>query len=51
MKKYRITFSDFITSDVDITDDQAYDLFLDYLNECVKYEDVTAFNFEEVKDV
>jgi len=43
--KYKITFQD-IFDNVE-TIEQAYDVLLDYLNECVKNEDVTAFEFEE----
>ncbi len=47
MKSYKITFSD-IFDNLE-SEEQAYDVFLDYLNDCVKYEDVTAFQFKRVK--
>lgn len=45
--KYKITFED-IFEGVE-SEEQAYDVLLDYLKDCVKNEDVTAFNFEEIK--
>lgn len=48
--KFKVTFED-IFDGVDVeSEEQAYDILLEYLNECVKHEDVTAFNFEEVSD-
>lgn len=32
------------------TEEEAYDNFLDYLAECVRYGDVTVFDFEERKE-
>lgn len=51
MKKkiIKITFVDELEVDESTTENQVYDIFLDYLKDCVKYEDVTAFNFEEVQ--
>jgi hypothetical protein len=46
--KFKITFED-IFGGVE-SEEQAYDILLGYLNECVKHGDVTAFNFEEVSD-
>lgn len=45
--KFKISFED-IFDNVE-NEEQAIDVLLDYLNECVLHEDVTAFNFEEVK--
>lgn len=42
--KFKITFED-IFDNVE-SEKQAYDVLLDYLNECVKYKDVSAFIFE-----
>jgi hypothetical protein len=47
MKKFKVTFED-IFDGVE-SEEQAYDVLLDYLNDCVKHEDVTAFNFEELR--
>lgn len=51
MKKkiIKISFVDELEVDESTTENQVYDIFLDYLKDCVKYEDVTAFNFEEVQ--
>ena len=48
MMKFKITFKD-IFDNVQ-SEKQAYDVLLDYLNDCVKHEDVTAFNFEEITE-
>ena len=47
MKKFQIKFNDTIEAD---TEEEDYDKFLDYLAECVRYGDVTVFDFEEVKE-
>ena len=42
------TFS--VSCDLDIeadSEEEAYDKFLDYLAECVRYGDVTVFDFKE----
>ena len=46
--KIKITFED-IFDNVE-SEEQAYDILLEYLNDCVKHEDVSAFQFEEVKE-
>lgn len=46
--KIKITFED-IFDNVE-SEEQAYDILLEYLNDCVKHEDVTGFKFEEVKE-
>lgn len=33
------------------SEEQAYDVLLDYLAECVKYKDVTAFDFTKLDNV
>lgn len=48
LKSFKITFED-IFENVE-SEEQAIDVLLDYLQECVRYEDVTAFKFEEVKE-
>jgi len=47
MKKYRVTFKDTIVAE---TEEAAYDKLLEYLGDCVRYQDVVAFDFEEVKE-
>lgn len=32
------------------SEEQAYDALLEYLAECVRYEDVTGFDFIELKE-
>jgi hypothetical protein len=45
--KIKVTFEDII----EVKDEeQAYDLMIEYCHEIAKNEDVTAFNFEEVKE-
>jgi len=46
--KFKITFED-IFDNVE-NEEQAIDVLLDYLNDCVRYEDVTAFKIEKVKN-
>lgn len=46
--KIKITFED-IFNNIE-SEEQAYDILLEYLNDCVKHEDVSAFQFEEVKE-
>lgn len=46
MKKYKIKFIDIIEAE---SEENAYDIFIKYLQECVEYRDVTAFEFYEVK--
>jgi hypothetical protein len=42
MKNYKVTFTDTIKAN---TEDDAYGELLDYLSECVRFGDVTAFDF------
>lgn len=44
MKTYKVTFTDTIKAN---TEDDAYGELLDYLSECVRFGDVTAFDFAE----
>jgi len=46
--KFEITFKD-VFDGVD-NEEQAYDILLDYLSNCVENGDVTAFYFKEIKD-
>jgi hypothetical protein len=46
--KIKITFED-IFDNVE-SEEQAYDVLLEYLNDCVKHEDVTGFNFEKIEE-
>lgn len=46
--KIKITFTD-IFDNLE-SEEQAYDVLLEYLRDCVKHEDVSAFEFEEVKE-
>lgn len=53
--KYKVTFEDlfYIPDGFDPKEDSeefVYEALLDYLNECVRNGDVTAFKFEEVKE-
>jgi hypothetical protein len=41
---FKVKFSDEITA---ASEEEAYDVLLRYLYECVKYEDVTAFDFKK----
>jgi len=44
MKTYKVTFTETIKAS---TEDDAYGELLDYLSECVRFGDVTAFDFAE----
>ena len=44
MISFEISFEDIIQAE---TEEEAYDMLLDYLAECVQMGDVTAFKFEE----
>jgi hypothetical protein len=45
MAKFKVTFFDEMECE---NEDQCIDVFLDYLNECVRNEDVTAFKIEQI---
>jgi hypothetical protein len=47
MKKFKITFAD----EWECQDqEQVIEILLDYLNDCVKFEDVAAFEIKEIAD-
>ena len=46
MALYEVTFRDEIEAD---SEEEAYDDFLKYLSHCVRLQDVTAFQFFELK--
>jgi hypothetical protein len=46
--KFKITFTDVI--DKVENEEHAYEILLNYLNECVGFRDVSAFDFKEVKE-
>ena len=46
--KIKITFTD-IFNNLE-SEEQAYDVLLEYLRDCVKHEDVSAFQFEQVEE-
>ena len=47
MKTYRVTFIDNVTAN---SEEEAYDALLHYMGQCVKYQDVTCFTFEEAQE-
>jgi hypothetical protein len=46
--KFKITFND-VFENVE-SEDQLYDALLEYLNQCVRNEDLTAFEIEKMED-
>jgi hypothetical protein len=44
MKQFRVTFIDTISAN---TEEEAYGILLDYLNDCARFQDATAFDFQE----
>ena len=46
MKKFLVTFKDEFSAE---TEEDAYDQLLKYMAECVRNDDVVAFNFKEIK--
>lgn len=46
MKKYLVTFKDTLEA---TSEEDAYDELIKYLRDVVRYEDVTPFDFKEVK--
>ena len=46
--KFRVTFTD-IFENVE-SEEQVYDALIEYLHQCVKNEDVTAFEIEQLED-
>jgi hypothetical protein len=47
MKKFKVVFSDVFEAEDELN---AYDGLIDYLRDCVKMEDVSAFGFDEEKE-
>jgi len=45
--KYKITFEDIIEAD---SEEEAYDKMVEYCGDVYETEDVTAFNFEELRE-
>ena len=43
MKKYRVYYIDIVEAN---SEEEAYDETLKYLQDCVKYQDVSSFNYE-----
>jgi hypothetical protein len=46
--KFRVTFTD-IFENVE-SEEQVYDALIEYLYQCVKNEDVTAFEIEQIEE-
>ena len=46
-KTYRVSFVDNVTAS---SEEEAYEILLDYLAKCAKYGDATAFSFEETQE-
>lgn len=46
-KTYRVSFIDNVTAS---SEEEAYEILLDYLAKCVKYQDATTFTFEETQE-
>lgn len=46
--KFKVTFTD-VFENVE-SEEQVYDALIEYLHQCVKHEDVTAFEIEEIKE-
>jgi hypothetical protein len=44
MKQFRVTFIDTVSAN---TEEEAYAILLDYLNDCARFKDATAFDFQE----
>ena len=47
MKKYKVTFTDVFEAEAE---EDCYEQLFEYLRSVLYYEDVTAFNFEEIKE-
>ena len=46
-KTYRVSFVDNVTAN---SEEDAYNILLNYLGDCAKFQDATAFTFEEVEE-
>ena len=47
MKTFKVTFTDTIQAE---TEEEAYHRLIVYLQDVVEFEDVTAFDFQEIKE-
>ncbi len=50
MKLIEVSFRDVWQFDDNVSEEYMYEILLEYLANCVRYEDVTAFDFTEVND-
>jgi hypothetical protein len=50
MKLIEVSFKDVWEFDDNVSEEYVFDTILEYLADCVRCEDVTAFGFKEVKD-
>ena len=48
MKRYRVFYVDEVQAN---SEEEAYDETLKYLQDCIKYEDVSSFNYEYIGNV
>ena len=46
-KTFRVSFIDNVTAS---SEEEAYEILLDYIKKCAHYDDVTAFSFEETQE-
>jgi hypothetical protein len=46
--RFKVSFNDIFENCE--SEEQAYDALLEYLSDVVRFEDVTAFNFELIKE-
>ena len=48
MKRYRVFYIDEVQAN---SEEEAYDETLKYLQDCIKYQDVSSFGYEYIGDV
>jgi hypothetical protein len=48
-KQVEVSFKDVWMFEDNATEEYMYQILLEYLSDCVRHEDVTAFDFVEVK--
>ena len=48
MKRYRVFYIDEVEAN---SEEEAYDQTLNYLEDCIKYQDVSAFGYEYIGEV
>jgi hypothetical protein len=48
LKRFRVYYIDQVVAE---TEEEAYDLTLQYLSDCVKNGDVSAFNYEVIGEI